>query len=199
MKKTILVLLLAAALLMAACAKTEKGEAPAPNALFTEVRPADEALRLAKEGGEAVVLEGLVCTAGEELMTAFYDSVSAGKPAAVLTAFYYTLDPDRVAPELYEEEKDRYPQLFFYWTAYDGDRFTVTARQSTEETPEQPRTFAHLLHLRGEYPSQLALDGYDNYVLTDDPDVTWEQIEASMVSSQSGAMIPHCAIFQTAF
>ena len=98
---------------------------------------AEEALRRSKETG-AVVIEGLECTAGENVWSDFYKTVSKGEPASILVARYYTLDPARVSAELYEQEKDEYPKLFFYYLSYDGERYTVTVRESTEEKSEEP-------------------------------------------------------------
>ena len=89
--------------------------------------------------------------------------------------------------------------LYFYYLSYDGKRYTVTVRESTKKKSEEPETYPFLLHLTGDYPPQAVYATYDYYVLADDPNVTWEEIEAGMVSAQSGAWIRHCAVFQNSF
>ena len=183
---------------LAGCAGNKKADPTQFNDLFASVISAEEALRRSKETG-AVVIEGLECTAGENVWSDFYKTVSKGEPASILVARYYTLDPTRVSAELYEQEKNEYPKLFFYNLTYDGETYTVTVRESTEKTSEQCESYQYLLHLTGNYPPQAVYASYDYYVLADDPDATWEEIEAGMVSSQLGAGVRHCAVFQNSF
>ena len=87
----------------------------------------------------------------------------------VLCAHYYVLDKERMSAELYAEEKDKYPKLFFYLVEYDGTEYSVSA-ESTVEALDYEETFKYLLHFTGDAPSSTALfSSYDNYVLVDDP------------------------------
>ena len=161
---------------------------------FETVASADEALAFAKENGFTVMENGL-CTSGKEFWDTFCASVSKKIPDSAGTASYYTLDPERVSEELYEEEKDQYPQLFFTQIDYDGETFYVKTRLSTEETPESEESYKYLKHYTGKLPAGARHETYDYWVLTDDPDVTWEKIEWGMVSSQSGDWIRHKTVF----
>jgi len=190
-RKMRLLTLCLCALLLTACAHGPKK--PDAAALFDTVCSADEALALCRESG-AVVIEGMRCTAGSAYWDAFYKNVCAGKPGSVLCAFYYVLDREHVSKELYEQEKDRYPKLYFYLTEYDGTAFTVTIRKSTEDAPEECRTFAYLLHCGGEASARLPFD--DCYVLVDDDTVSWGDIEKGMFSSAFGDWIPHCVLYR---
>ena len=192
MKKAILLLLLSALAVLTACAKGRPAEAD----LFRTVCPADEGLRMAKASGAAAVIENSRCTAGGEVWDAFWETVGRGTPASVLCARYHTLDPAHMSEELYEAEKDLYPQLYFYLLEYDGEGYVVKIRLSTEKEPEEERAFRHLLHFTGKAPPTAAFSEYDYYVLADDPDVTWEEILAGMVSSQASSWIPHCTVYQ---
>lgn len=191
-------LLLTLALLLGLCAGCgAKKPADMPDAsLFDVVCSADEALERAREAG-IPVMEDLRCTAGQETMEAFYETVSAGKAARIVTLQYYTLDPAHVSAELYEKEKDQYPQAFFVLVEYDGTEYAVATRKTDEAEPERRDTFPCLLHLTGDAPSQAAYSAYDAYVLADDPAVTMEGIWAAMVSSDfsvaSGCR--HCTVF----
>ena len=163
--------------------------------LFDEVCSADESLKKAKESN-VVVMEGLRCTSGKAVWDAFFKAVSAGKSARVLCAHYYTLDPERVSPELYAREKDQYPKLFFYLVEYDGETYSVKVRLSDERELDYEDTFPYLLHFTGKAPRNAAYDTYDNYVLLDDPTATMEGIWAGIVSSQANAGYHHCILYQ---
>ena len=185
-------LLLALAVVLGLCAGCAGKTADID--LFDTVCTADEALSAAKEA-RVVVIEGLQCTSGKDVWDAFYKTVSAGKQAKVLCARYYTLNPDGMSAELYEQEKDQYPRLFFCLLQYDGKTYTVTVRKSDEAEPEHQDTFPYLLHLTGDAPPTGIYATYDNYVLLDDPTATWEGIEAGIFSSQFGAGYRHYTVY----
>ena len=191
-------LLLTLALLLGLCAGCgAKKPAGMPDvSLFDALCSADEALEKAKEAG-IPVMEDLRCTAGQEAMEAFHKTVSAGKPAQIVTLQYYTLDPAHVSAALYEKEKDQYPRAFFTLVEYDGAEYAVTTRKSDEAEPERRDTFPYLLHLTGDAPSQASYSAYDAYVLADDPTVTMEGIWAAMVSSDftTASGCRHCTVF----
>ena len=167
-------------------------------AFWGQVCPADEALAWSKEN-EATVFEGMTCTSGKEVWDTFYETVTAGKPASVLCAHYYTLDPEHVSPELYAQEKDSYPRLYFYLVEYDGENFVVTTRDSREETADSQETFRYLLHFTGDTPATAVYRHYDYYVLVDDPEATWEGIEAGLFSAVAGAGYRHCMVYKDMF
>ena len=203
MRKTIAIVITAVfAIMLAACSgetghsgMTDNGSTgQSIESLFQTVCTADEALALAKKT-DAVVFEERGCTSGKEVWDAFYRAVSGNSPASVLCAHYYVLDRERVSEELYEEEKDQYPKLFFYLVEYDGKEFSVKTRDSTEEKPDQQETFRYLQHYTGDAPSTALYSSYDNYVLIDDPDATWDEIMAGMASSQLNAGYRHCTIY----
>ena len=173
----------------------KKTEITADVSLFDVVCSADEALERAKAGG-AVVMEKLKVTSGKEVWDAFYSAVSAGKSASVLCASYYTLDPAHVSPELYEQEKDQYPRLFFSLLSYDGETYTVKVRQSDRKELDHEDQFPYLLHLTGKMPGGTAFATYDNYVLVDDPTATMEGIWAGILSSQAFAGYRHYIAYQ---
>ncbi len=154
---------------------------------------ADEALAWAKENG-AVVTEDAHLTSGKEIMEKFYEDAQNGKTASVLIASYYTLDKDRVSPELYEEEKNQYPQLYFKQLEYNGTQYIVTFRDCTKEEIDNAEGYMYLRHFTGENPVSAVQRYYDVYVLTDDAEVTWERISAGIVSSQFGDWVRHSTV-----
>lgn len=163
--------------------------------LFDAICSADEALDKAKNSA-VVVMEGLKCTSGKEVWDGFYQAVSRGESAQVLCARYYTLDPAHVSPELYNEEKDNYPMLFFSLVAYDGKTYTVKVRQSDRKELDHEDQFPYLLHLTGSAPRDASFATYDNYVLVDDPTATMEGIWAGIVSSYAPAGYHHFVVYQ---
>lgn len=162
--------------------------------LFGTVCTADDGLEAAKNAG-AVVVEDMKCTSGKENWNLFYSEVCDGVPSTVLCAEYYTLDKEHTGAELYEEIKDQYPMLFFVLLDYDGEKFTVTTRESREEEPESSEEYLCLNHYTGEMPSQSNYRKYDRYVLTDDPSVTWDEIMTEMLSSYSVSEIRHYEVY----
>jgi len=157
---------------------------------FGTVGSADDALAWSKQNG-VVVTEDAALTSGKEIMEKFYEDARNGIPSSVVIASYYTLDKERVSAELYEEEKDQYPKLFFRLAEYNGTQYIVYTRDCTKEEIETAEGYMHLLHLAGDMPLQAKHKHYDNYVLTDEPDVTWEEIFRGIVSSQSTDWIRH--------
>ena len=162
--------------------------------LFNTVYSADEGLALAKVAGVVVTEDG-VCTAGKPVMEAFYSRTQEGEAAKILIAAYYTLDKERVSAELYNEEKDKYPQLFIELIEFDGSEYRVRVRKSDEIEPETDRTYDYLMHYSGEMPSAALHGYYDRYVLVNDDSVTWGEIEHGMLSSQMDDWVEHYTVF----
>lgn len=201
MRKAVAILLFACSILLhTACAQSDAAEHSgnadqSMEALFWTVRPADEALELAKRS-DAVVMERQGCTSGKEVWDAFFRTVSGGSPASVLCAQDYVLDPEHMSEELYEQEKAQYSKLFFYLVEYDGAEYAVKIRGSTEEALDAQERFQYLLHFTGSAAVTALYSDDDNYVLVDDPSATWEGIMAGMVSSQLGAGYKHCTVYR---
>ncbi len=163
-------------------------------ALFNTPMSADEALAAAKEA-RVVVMESVKVTSGREVWNEFFERTEAGEKAAVLTAKYYTLDPERVDPALYAQEKDNYPVLYFTLITYDGDLFEYTVKDSKTAGTDSSGRYLFLKHYEGKLRQGAAFDAYDRYELVNDENVTWEELEWGMFSSQFGDYIP----FHTAY
>ena len=163
--------------------------------LFQTVCSADEALELAKKS-DAVVFEDNSCTSGNEVWESFFQSVSSKSPASVLCAHYYTLDKEHVSEELYEKEKDLYPQLFFCLLEYDGKEYSLKSRESSVKEPDYQEKFKYLLHFTGDVPDTSPyFTSFDDYVLVDDSSLTLEDILVSMTSSQLDKIYKHFTIY----
>jgi hypothetical protein len=154
-------------------------------ALFYEVCDADTALRLSVESN-AVVIEQKGCTSGQETWDTFIDSVDKKLPASVICSFYY--------PGKFTDDGTN--KCFFYLLEYDGNEYKLSIRESSSGENETSTEYKHLLHYTGDAPTPDALySSYEFYVLTDDPDVTWEEIFRGMTSSFSGDFIKHQTVY----
>ena len=204
MKRVTIILLILSSILLVSCSGTKAGNGTSDragsavqemDAVFHTVCSADEALALSRKAN-AVVFEQQGCTSGSDVWDSFYQAAMSGSPAAVLCAHYYALDKERMSEALYEEEKDRYPTLFFYLVEYDGKEYSVKTRESNTETTDYQETFRYLLHFTGDAPASALYAEYDNYVLVDDPNATWEGIQAGLFSARSGAGYKHCTVYR---
>ena len=195
---TAIVLAALAAVLLAACAGKSRGNATSDTqeleSIFQTVCSAGDALELARKS-DLPVFETEGCTSGKDTWDAFFRTASGGVPASVLCAHYYVLDKAHMSAELYEAEKDQYPKLFFYLVEFDGTKYSVKTRESTEAALDSQEDFKYLLHFTGDAPSTALYSSYDCYVLVDDPSATWDGILAGEFSSQAGAGYKHCTVY----
>lgn len=202
---TALLLVMLSIMLPVSCSKSDGGnEMPDSSThndqdmetIFQTICSAADALKLSKKT-DMVVFERQGCTSGHDVWEDFYRKTMRESAATVLCAHYYALDSgEYMSKELYEEEEDQYPKLFFYLLEYDGKKYSVKVRESSVEALDYQETFKYLLHFTGEAPSTALYSSYDNYVLADDPTATWEGIMAGLVSSQFDAGYKHCTVYR---
>lgn len=192
MKRIITMIVIAMSIMMlASCARKDKGGSPE---LFNRVLKADEALEQAKNT-DTVVFEDSGVTSGKAFWLAFCKKAAKGEKASVLCAYYYTLDRRNISEELYEQEKDEYPVLYFKLIEFDGQNYHVKTRDSKSPDMESEETYEYLLHFTGKGPSTAVFENYEYYVLADDKTLTWEKIEKGSFSSQLNAFIRHDMVF----
>ena len=182
MRKIITIVLIVSAILMlSSCAGKEKSMT---NELFDKSMSASEALELSRES-DVVVIENRGCTSGQDVWDRFYARTQKGRADSVLCAHYYTLDKDHVSVELYEEEKDHYPVMYLFMLDFDGKEYSVTIRESSNPDIESEETYKYLRYFTGKAPETALFDSYEYYVLTDDDNVTWDEIMKGLYSSDS--------------
>lgn len=195
MRKILVVLLTLSMLMVMTSCMGGEGMNKDIEKVFATVCSADEALALAKSS-DVVVIEEKGCTSGQKVWDSFYKDVSGGMAATVLVADYYTIDKEHVSEELYEQEKDQYPQLYFCLVKFDGKKYSIDTRLSTSSESDKQETYNCLQHYTGDAPTEDALyDKYEYYVLTDDANVTWDEIMASMLDSSSPDFIKHYTVY----
>ena len=137
----------------------------------------DQALEWSK-GHSVVVFENGVCTSGEGFWGGFNNSANEGNDAFVMLAKYYTPDEEHAGQELYR------PRLIFYFIEYrtfsDFDFCLYFRNSRGNYSTVEERYYHYLLHFYGKNtePSEYAY--YDVYVLSNDKDLTWEDVKKGM-------------------
>lgn len=155
--------------------------------------PQEYSLENAKADG-LVVYEDSNITSGQSAWDEFAKKSKKGTPCMVRLAFYYTLaDPSQYAPELYEEIKDDYPQLFIQDLSFDGKMYTLFY---AEEETEYIFKYKYLKRFEEKPKSDTAIySEIIRYLLVNDSEVTWEQIFQGMLSSRFGDLIDHKTVY----
>lgn len=168
-------------LIFSSCSKTVSEYRNIPGYISYSDLQKDYTLEDAKKDG-CVVFEDLQLTSGEEKWLRFVDLTKKGKPASIRMAYYYSLEEQKghVSDELYEEMKDEYPKLFFEDLIYDGKKFTT---YSVEDGEEYIKKYDYLNHYTGNANKDAAFSKYDCYILVNDKDVTYDELEWAMASS----------------
>ncbi len=159
---------------------------------FDEI-PADYSLDEAKSD-RCVVLENSDITSGQDIWDDFLAAVSADEKSMVRLAFYYEIDdPSRYDPTLYEEIKNDYPVLYVNDLNFDGKKYEIL---STDNGKKVRKTYSYMKKYEGSPSSENAtFSKYLRYVLVNDGNVKWEDIEHGMFSSMSGDWIDHFTVY----
>ena len=159
-------------------------------------RSEPDALEKAIEARYVVHMDGDV-TNGQETWEAFLDKVEKGNAASVRLAQYFTLDRERCSEEYYEANKEDYPVLYLFDLYFDGEIYTLEWKEGNKE---YVRNYRYLMHYTGESPTANAsFDTYSRYVLVNDRNVTWEDIQKGMFSSYHGDYIAHNTVYVDLF
>ena len=155
--------------------------------------PLDYSLESAKSDNLVVYENGSI-TAGQSVWDAFVEKAENRRPCVVRLGFYYTLDdPSHYSPEHYEEIKDDYPVLYIMDLSYDGTTYTL---YSVEDGIEYSPQFRYLKHFTEESPPIDAIyTKREIYILVNDNEVTWEQIQRGLASSQIGDFVDHRTVY----
>lgn len=162
------------------------------NAFDYVIGSAEETLKWAQENPVAVSGEN---SSGHEIIEEFFETVNAGKPASVLCAKFYELHPESMSAELYEEEKNQYPVLYFYLVEYDGKEYRVKTRESSGTELLGAETYPYFVHLTGENPAGALTRYTDEYDLVYDPDVTLDQLWMSFADSANPEPVRFTSVF----
>jgi len=160
--------------------------------LYKEI-PQNYTLENAKTD-KLVVFENGSITSGQSVWDAFLVKTEKKESCVVRLAYYYTLeDPSRYSPEHYEEIKDDYPVLYIMDLSFDGTEFTL---YSIEDGIEYTQQYRYLKQFTEDSPPISAIyTKMEMYILVNDNEVTWEQIQHGMFSSIFGDIIDHRTVY----
>ena len=142
------------------------------NAFKSSVCSEEQAVTWSKSNN-VVVFEDSSCASGEGLWGAFCKMVTAGAKTSILCAHYYSEDKEHQGEYQYRA------QVIFYYIYFDGEDFTVTARNCRSYNAEEPESYKYLLRFKGTNPDTEERAYYNFYVLTDNKSLTWEDIVKS--------------------
>lgn len=161
----------------------------------TELRklPKDYSLEDAQKDG-CVVFEDLDITSGQSTWDDFIAATEKKEAASVRLAYYYTLgDKSKYAPEYYEEIKDDYPVLYIEELRYDGESYILEEKEDEQVISSE---YQYLVKYEGKPGSlQATFTDYVYYVLVNDPNVTWDELEKGMLSSNLSDHIDHRLVY----
>lgn len=151
------------------------------------------ALSQAVEDGRVVHIDGYVKN-GKDAWQEFVEAATAGKSATIKLAYYYTLDQEGYSEQYYEAFKEDYPVLYLKELAYDGNVYTL---KWAEGSTEYVREYQYLMYYTGEAPAakKASYDTVLRYVLTNDDQVSWEDLQKGLYSSQLGDYIDHYTVY----
>lgn len=189
-----------ACIVVAVCFLTNPKSAKEPlkvpefNRVALEDLPADYSLTQAKRDG-CVVMENGDVTYGQEIWEEFYKATKKGKAAAVRYVYYYSLGaPERYDAETYEKRKNTYPKMYVSDLTYDGVMYRV---RQFDEGKEVVYEYPYLMRYEWTPDSPNATYDYMiSYAVTDDNQMTWDEIHSAMLSSYMPTYIPN---FETVY
>ncbi len=165
-----------ACVVVAVCFLTDPKSAKTPlkvpelNMTALEELPADYSLEQAKKDG-CVVMENGDVTSGQETWKEFYETTQKGKAASVRCVHYYS------------------SQMYVFDVTYDGITYRT---HHVEDGKENVYEYPYLMRYEWTPDSPNATFEYMIlYVVTDDNQVTWDDIYRGTLSSSSLAYIPN--------
>ena len=173
-------------------------EADSENEVENQVvnRPLNIANEPLLEGLEEkyVIFHNLDVVSGQSLWEDFLRKTESEEPADVKLAYYYTLrEASSYGAEYYEQIKDDYPVVYIKNLVYDGDSYIISESNGGED---YSKSYKYLMKYTGKPSSPTALFSYyTRYVLVNKDTYTWEELEASVYSSQLGAYIDHGTVY----
>lgn len=138
-------------------------------------------LEQAREENCLVMEDGSV-TSGQDIFDDFLAKTENKEPASIRVVKYYTLDKSTVSPELYEQEKDKYPVMCITDVIYKNGTFTTYSYENLDDELFE-KTFKYMV--KDEYIAnpQATFTTSLNYILVNDKNVTYDKIMSSMLSS----------------
>lgn len=150
--------------------------------------PHDYTLEQAAADGCVIMVDGDV-TSGKDIWLTFLRVTRAGQNARIRYIHHYS---GKGAGNS-DGTVDQAPQTYIHDLVYNGRQYTGSWYEGGEKIE---KTYRHMLHLatpaEREDATYLATD---RYVLTNDPNVSWNDIWNSILSSAAGVAIDHLTVY----
>ncbi|MBQ2881268.1 MAG: hypothetical protein IJE40_03270 [Clostridia bacterium] len=131
-----------------------------------------------------VVKENGDVTSGKEVWESFLKKTENNEPASVRMVHYYTLgDKERYDESYYESIKNDYPKMYILDFEFDGEKYIWK-----DYSDEEPRISEYKYLIRYEEndpPESATFESAVYYILVNENTYTLDQIQWSMLSSQS--------------
>lgn len=154
----------------------------------------DYTLEDAKADG-MVVFEDNEITSGQEIWDDFVENSKKGKETSVMLAYYYTLgDASQYSESYYEKAKEEYPLLFVHELSYNGSTYHL---EYNEDGQNYQFDYKYLKKYE-EQPNYISADytEFTRYILVNDDSITAEQIDKSLISSQTTDQIDFKMVYK---
>ncbi len=159
------------------------GENSSPSWVPFEDLPEGYTLEEAKKDN-CVVKENGDITSGKEVWESFLKKTENNEPASVRIFSYHTLgDKERYGEEYYESIKNDYPKMYILDLEFDGEKYIWK-----DYSDEEPRISEYKYLIRYEEndpPESATFESAVYYILVNENTYTLDQIQWSMLSSQS--------------
>lgn len=161
-------------LFFVSCSRVNKEQENLPNYINFKDLPANYTLSDAKTD-ECVVFEDLSLTSGEAVWNKFLKMTQNGQGATIRFAEYYT--------------EGEVSNLFLIDLSYDGSTYSVADK---DEANKQYKYLNHYTDLARTNTDNLT---FDYYILVNEKDVTFDELEKSLFSSNSKDFIEQYRIY----
>lgn len=145
---------------------------------------------------QCLVMENGDVTYGEEIFSEFLSATINKEDTAIRIVNYYTLgDKSQYSEEAYQQEKEKYPQLYITDVVFENGIYTT---YSYDNNDEQLLTKTYKYMIKDEFAAnpEAAYTTAVYYILVNDNNVKWNDILKGMVSSQADAWIDHFNVYQ---
>ena len=193
MKKYAIALAIIAIMLSVSSCSTSEIVKISPDYIPYGEVPADYTLGQAKADG-CVVFEDGDITSGQELWDDFVRLSDDGMPCVIRLVNYYTLEGQgNMSAELYEQEKDKYPQMYWADLTFEKSKYKW---YTVENGVEYNREFKYMKYMEDTFENPSSDHaGAEYFYLVDDRSVTHDDIMRSMFSSSSLDGIANCRVY----
>lgn len=145
---------------------------------------------------KCLIMENGDVTSGQTVFDAFLSATTNKEKAIIRIVKYYTMgDQSQYSEELYEQEKDKFPQIYITDVVFENGIYTTYFYENDGEGLIT-KTYKYMIKDEFTANPEAIFTTALYYVLVNDENITWDDIFNGMISSQSGASIDHFNVYQ---